>query len=164
MIENKIKTLPNLLKIIPRLKKSGKKIVFTNGCFDILHLGHITYLEKAKSCGDILIVGINSDKSIHKIKGPHRPIQNQSSRAKVLAALSSIDYVVIFNEPTPIKLIEAIKPNVLVKGADWNIKDIVGSNIVKENKGRVAKIKFIKGFSTSNIIERIIRGYSSKNI
>ncbi|MEW5757916.1 MAG: D-glycero-beta-D-manno-heptose 1-phosphate adenylyltransferase [Candidatus Omnitrophota bacterium] len=164
MINNKIKSLGALLKVIKKLKANNSaKIVFTNGCFDIMHLGHVSYLEKAKSYGDILIVGLNSDASVKKIKGPNRPIQNENSRLGVLAALESVDYITLFNEPTPIRLIEAIKPNILVKGADWNIKDIVGNNIVKNNKGKVIKIKFIKGYSTSKIIERIIRGYSKKN-
>lgn len=148
-------TLSGLLKITNRLKKSGKKIVFTNGCFDILHFGHVSYLKKAKSYGDVLVVGLNSDTSVRKIKGPSRPVQNQTARTGVLSALKCVDYVVLFNEPTPIKLIEKIKPDILVKGADWNIKDIVGNDIVKKNNGKVIKIKFIKGYSTSKIIEKI---------
>lgn len=163
MIKDKPREFASLLKIVKQLKSKGKKIVFTNGCFDILHFGHVAYLEKAKAAGDILIVGLNSDESVKKIKGPNRPIQNQKARAGILAALESVDYIVLFDGPTPIKLIQAIKPDILVKGADWDIKDIVGNDVVRKNKGKVLKIKFVKGCSTSKIIEKILRGHSKKN-
>ena len=130
-------------------------IVFTNGCFDILHLGHIDYLFKASKLGDKLIVGVNTDKSIQRLKGENRPIQNESSRASILAALSCIDAVVLFHEDTPKQLIELIQPNTLVKGADYKIEDIVGSDFVIANGGSVETIPFLKGYSTSYIINSI---------
>ncbi len=130
-------------------------IVFTNGCFDILHLGHIDYLFKASKLGDKLIVGINTDKSIKRLKGKNRPIQNESSRASILAALSYIDAVVLFSEDTPKQLIELVQPNTLVKGADYRVEDIVGSDFVIANGGRVETIPFLKGYSTSHIINSI---------
>lgn len=163
MITDKIKPLTQLIKTVNKLRAKHKKIVFTNGCFDVMHLGHVMYLAKARSHGNILIVGLNSDKSVKEIKGPSRPIQDERSRLGVLAALECVDYVVLFNEPTPIKLIEALKPNILVKGADWNIKDIVGSDIVKKNRGKIIKIKYIHGYSTSKIIEKILSEHSKKN-
>ncbi len=121
MLYNKIKTLPELVKILKTIKRKNRKIVFTNGCFDILHVGHISYLEKAKSLGDILVIGLNSDGSIKKLKGKNRPIVNQKDRAKVLSALSSVDFIVIFSSLTPLSLIKAIRPDVLVKGGDWKV-------------------------------------------
>jgi D-beta-D-heptose 7-phosphate kinase/D-beta-D-heptose 1-phosphate adenosyltransferase len=138
------------------LREKGKKVVFTNGCFDIIHAGHVRYLKKARSCGDILVVGLNSDSSVKAIKGESRPIGPQNERAEVLSALSSVDRVVIFNDPTPIKLIKAIKPDVLAKGADWAARDIVGGDIVRENGGRIARITLVKGRSTTNIIKKIL--------
>ncbi len=155
MLSTKIKNLKQLSKIALSLKSKGKKIVFTNGCFDILHFGHVYYLEQAKKQGDILIVGLNSDKSIKRIKGKNRPIICQQDRAKVLAGLESIDYIVIFNEDTPLKTISAIKPNVLIKGADWQKNNIVGADTVRQYGGRVATIKLAKGKSTTNIIDKI---------
>ncbi len=130
-------------------------IVFTNGCFDILHLGHIHYLYKASNLGGKLIVGVNTDKSVQQIKGKNRPINNESSRANILASLAFVDAVVLFNEDTPKELIKLIKPNILVKGADYKITDIVGSDFVISNGGRVATIPFLKGYSTSQIINSI---------
>lgn len=138
--------------------KSKNHIVFTNGCFDILHLGHIDYLFKASKLGDKLIVGVNTDKSIQRIKGENRPIQNESSRASILAALSCVDAVVLFQEDTPKQLIELIQPNTLVKGADYKIEDIVGSDFVIANGGSVETIPFLKGYSTSHIINSIKNG------
>jgi rfaE bifunctional protein nucleotidyltransferase chain/domain len=138
-----------------RLKRAGKKIVFTNGVFDILHRGHVEYLEKAKSLGDVLIVGLNTDASARRIKGKHRPLQNQRDRATVLAALKAVDYVILFGEDTPEKLIRIVKPDVLVKGADWKTVDIVGADFVRSYGGRVRRIKLTKGRSTSSIIEKI---------
>jgi len=137
------------------LKKRGKKIVFTNGCFDILHAGHVRYLAAAEAEGDVLVVGLNSDKSVKSIKGSKRPIIKQEQRAEVLAALKSIDYVIIFNEPDPFKLICQIKPDVLVKGADWEEKDIIGADIVKKNGGRIVRVDIVQDISTSDIIQRI---------
>ena len=135
--------------------KDKNHIVFTNGCFDILHLGHIDYLFKASKLGDKLIVGVNTDKSIQRIKGENRPVQNESSRVSILAALSCIDAVVLFHEDTPKQLIELIQPNTLVKGADYKIEDIVGSDFVIANGGSVEIIPFLKDYSTSHIINSI---------
>lgn len=151
----KIKTLQHLKKIIPRLKKQGKIIVFTNGCFDILHYGHIQYLEKAKNKGDILVIGLNSDSSVKRLKGPCRPIVQQKDRARVLAALESVDYVVLFSEDTPFKTIQALKPDILIKGADWKKKTIVGADFVLSYGGKVSTIKLAKGRSTTGLIEKI---------
>jgi D-beta-D-heptose 7-phosphate kinase/D-beta-D-heptose 1-phosphate adenosyltransferase len=138
-------------KKISQLKAEGKKIVFTNGCFDLLHVGHVRYLSKAKKLGDVLVIGLNSDRSVSRIK-PGRPLTPEKQRAEVLSALSSVDYVTIFNEDTPLKLIKKVKPDILVKGADWAKEDIVGNDIVKE----VRTIPFVKGISTSKIIEKIV--------
>ena len=146
-----IKTLDEISSIVCELKNKNKKIIFTNGCFDILHLGHIKYLEKAKSFGDILILGLNSDSSIQKLKGENRPINTQDDRAYILASLEVVDYLVIFEEDTPINLINMIKPDVLVKGSDYEDKDVVGADVAKELK----LVKFIDGKSTTKIIERI---------
>ncbi|EHA2141432.1 D-glycero-beta-D-manno-heptose 1-phosphate adenylyltransferase, partial [Campylobacter coli] len=146
--EKKIKTKEELLKI---LEQSDKKIIFTNGCFDIVHFGHIKYLEKAKRLGDILIVGLNSDKSVKRLKGEDRPINSEFQRACMLAAFYFVDFVVIFDEDTPLELISFLKPDILVKGADYKDKLVVGSNLVS----RVELIDFEEGFSTSKIIEKI---------
>jgi rfaE bifunctional protein nucleotidyltransferase chain/domain len=155
MVCHKIITLPQLKKVLRKVKASKGKIVFTNGCFDILHAGHISYLEKAKSLGDIFIIGLNSDLSVRKVKGKTRPIVTQKNRARVLAALSCVDYIVIFNTLTPFNLIKTIKPDVLVKGGDWKIKDIVGGDFVKSYGGVVKSLPYIKGFSTKAIIKKI---------
>ena len=147
----------SLKKLLKELKKrKGRKIVFTNGCFDILHAGHVRYLKKAKSLGDILVLGLNSDSSVRNIKGKGRPIVNQKDRAEVVSSLSPVDYVVIFKEPTPIKLIEAIKPDILVKGADWKRGEIIGENFMKSYGGKVARIRLFEGRSTTGIIKRIL--------
>jgi len=154
--QKKILTLHSLNKIIQKLRRQDKTIAFTNGCFDILHLGHVSYLEAAKKRNRILIVALNSDRSIREIKGNDRPIIPQKERAAVLAALKCVDYVTIFNEPTPLKVIETLKPDVLVKGADWKGKDVVGSGLVKSYGGRVEFIHYVKGLSTTQIIQKII--------
>ena len=146
-----IKTWPEIFSIVSKLKKIDKKIIFTNGCFDILHIGHIKYLEKAKSFGDILILGLNSDNSIRRLKGENRPINNQTERAYILASLEVVDYVVLFSEDTPFDLIKLIKPDVLVKGGDYAGKDVVGRDIVKELK----LVEFIDGKSSTKTIERM---------
>ena len=151
-INNKILSLPALLKKLPDLRRQGKIIAFTNGCFDLMHIGHVKYLEGASRGNRVLIVGLNSDVSASRIKGPSRPIIGQKSRAAVLAALESVDFVVIFNEATPYKTIAAIKPDILIKGADWKGKPVVGEDLVK----KVELVKYIQGFSTTNIIEKII--------
>ena len=132
-----------------------KKIVFTNGCFDILHVGHVTYLAQAKALGDVLVIGLNSDDSVRRLKGPNRPVNEQHARALVLAALDSVDYVVFFNEDTPYNIITQVKPDILVKGGDYKIDNIVGGDFVRARGGQVLTIPFVDGFSTSNILEQI---------
>jgi len=135
-------------------RSKNKKIVFTNGCFDILHRGHITYLKEARELGDLLIVGINSDQSVQKLKGPTRPINNEVDRKYVLESLKTVDFVEIFADDTPLELIKKIKPNILVKGGDWSIDKIVGADFVLENGGIVKSLNFVDGYSTSKIIEK----------
>ncbi len=148
--------LKELTKVIDAHKADGRKIVFTNGCFDIIHAGHVRYLRDAKALGDILVVAMNSDLSIREIKGPNRPITPQAERADVLSELSSIDYVTVFDEPTPLKVIETVKPDILVKGEDWGEGEIVGADSVKAAGGRVVRIKLVEGVSTTVIIKRIL--------
>lgn len=155
MTKNKIKRLEELKKIVASCKKEKEKVVFTNGCFDILHLGHIKYLEKAHSLGNKLIVAVNSDASVRRIKGHNRPVFSEKERAALVAACACVDYVIVFGEPTPLKLIKALKPDILVKGSDWRKSDIVGGNFVQSYGGKVARVKFIKGYSSSSIIARI---------
>lgn len=150
-IESHIKTFDEITSIVDRLKGKGKKIVFTNGCFDILHRGHVSYLDVAKSFGDVLILGLNSDDSVRRLKGDSRPINNQEDRGFILAALESVDYVVNFYEDTPYELIKLIKPDVLVKGADYEDKEVVGSDIASE----VRLVTFIDGKSTTSTIDKI---------
>ena len=133
----------------------GKKIVFTNGCFDILHKGHVSYLAEAKKLGDLLVVGLNSDASVKRLKGPERPINNETDRQYVLSQLKSVDFVEIFHEDTPLNLILEVKPKVLVKGGDWKIDQIVGGKEVIASGGEVFSLKFIHGYSTTSIIEKI---------
>ena len=154
-IRSKIVNLFKLKKEVARLKKAGKTVAFTNGCFDILHYGHVSYLEKAKKSGRVLIVGLNSDASVRRLKGPTRPVNPQLARASVMAALESVDYVTIFGEDTPDKLIKAILPDVLIKGADWKNKPVIGADVVKANGGKVEFIKFVDHFSTTKIIENV---------
>lgn len=137
------------------MRFKSKKIVFTNGCFDILHLGHIDYLAKAAAQGDVLIVGLNTDESVHRIKGGNRPIQDEISRAMILASLRFVDFVVFFGEDTPYELIKTIQPNVLVKGADYKPEEIVGYDIVKARKGKVVTIEYLEGYSTTAIEKKI---------
>lgn len=146
----KIQDRENLKKICQRLRADGKRIVFTNGCFDIIHIGHIRYLKKARSLGDLLIVGLNADSSVSRIKSG-RPVNPHSHRAEVLAALSMVDYVSVFEEKTPYNLIKSLKPDILVKGGDWNKEDIVGSDLV----GQTFSLPFTEGISTTLIIEKI---------
>lgn len=138
-------------------RATGKIIVFTNGCFDILHAGHVSYLEKAKQQGQLLVVGLNSDQSVRCIKGPQRPIVHQDERAQVLAGLEAIDYVTLFDEETPYALIEYVLPDVLVKGADWQGKVVAGEDIVQAHGGRVVLIDFVEGCSSTSIIERVLK-------
>ena len=136
---------------------SAKKVVFTNGCFDILHVGHVKYLQEAKAQGDILVVGINADASVRKLKGAERPIQNEEDRGEVLSALACVDFVAIFEEDTPENLIKLLKPDVLVKGGDWKVDQIVGSDFVMSYGGKVKSLQFVKGKSTTNIVSKILK-------
>jgi D-beta-D-heptose 7-phosphate kinase/D-beta-D-heptose 1-phosphate adenosyltransferase len=158
-IKDKIKNLKQLKKIISHLKSEGKKIVFTNGCFDLLHYGHIKYLERAKSFGDILIVAVNSDSSMKRLKGENRPINNQRDRAMVLASLEFVDFVTIFEDLTPYRLISNLRPDYLIKGGDWRKEDIVGKDLVEAYGGKVRVIPFVKNYSTTNLIRRIIQKF-----
>jgi D-beta-D-heptose 7-phosphate kinase/D-beta-D-heptose 1-phosphate adenosyltransferase len=153
----KILSRRSLFEKAARLRRAGKRIVFTNGCFDLLHAGHVRYLERAKKLGDFLVVGLNSDASVRKLKGKSRPINSESDRARVLGGLSSVDCVSIFNEETPLELIKTARPHVLVKGADWALHSIVGFKEVKSWKGQVKRIPFLKGKSTSKILKKIYR-------
>ena len=155
-MSRKIIKIATLKRKLAQLRKR-KKIAFTNGCFDILHYGHVSYLQSAKKQDRILILGLNSDASIKRIKGPKRPIVPEKQRAAVLAALECIDFVVVFGESTPQKLIEAIKPDILIKGADWKGKEVVGADFVKAHGGRVEFIKFQANLSTTNIIQTVLR-------
>lgn len=159
-IQHKIFTLSNLLKQIAAWKVLGKTIAFTNGCFDILHEGHIYSLNQAAAEADILIIGVNSDASVKRLKGPERPVNNEVSRSIVLSNLAVVDAVVIFEEDTPLKLIEAILPDVIVKGGDYTIAQIVGAKEVIQNGGRVVINKLVDGFSTTGIIAHIKKSYS----
>lgn len=147
----KLVSLENLLAILPEFRNQGKKIVFTNGCFDILHKGHVAYLQQARDLGDILIVGLNSDSSVKKIKGPDRPINNQEDRAFVLGGLASINYLVIFAESTPYEILSKIKPDVLVKGGDYKIEEVIGAEFARET----CLIDFVEGYSTTRIIHKL---------
>lgn len=140
---------------ISDLKAQGKKIVFTNGCFDIIHSGHIYYLGEAKKTGDILIIGLNSDNSVRRLKGNDRPVNNETDRAMVLDALKFVDYVTIFEEDTPYELIKLLQPDILVKGGDYNTDEIVGADIVRKNGGEVLIIPYVKGKSTTELIKKI---------
>lgn len=154
-------SLPELKKIRSKLKAEGKKVVFTNGVFDLIHAGHVDYLSKAKNLGDVLIVGLNSDDSVRRIKGDKRPILKQEERTFVLSNLKPVDYVVLFEEDTPEKLISEIIPDILVKGADWSVEKIVGKEIVEQHGGKVMNIKFVNDQSTSKIIELIVKRYAN---
>ncbi len=142
--------------LIQKLKDTrlGKKIVFTNGCFDLLHVGHVRYLQEAKSLGDILVVALNTDASVKKLKGPSRPVQIENDRAEILAALASVDFTILFSEETPEKIIKSIKPDILVKGGDWKIDQIVGATFVQSYGGQVYSLHFIEGKSTTKLIEK----------
>ncbi|MEA3415931.1 MAG: D-glycero-beta-D-manno-heptose 1-phosphate adenylyltransferase [Thermodesulfobacteriota bacterium] len=157
---SKIVEVKELINRIAPLRRSGKQVVFTNGCFDIMHAGHVRYLAAARSEGEILIVGINSDKSVKSIKGKNRPIVYQDQRAEVLAGLWCVDYIVFFDEPDPLRLIQAIKPDVLVKGEDWDEDKIIGADFVKADGGKVVRVAVVPDISTSMIIKRIISVYS----
>ena len=159
MSAGKIKGIKDLKNRLSSLKAKGKRIVFTNGCFDLLHYGHISYLEAAKRKGDILVVAVNSDSSVRRIKGKKRPIVNEKYRIRLVAALESVDYAVIFREDTPLEVIKYLKPDVLVKGADWKEEDIVGRDFVEGYGGKVVTVKLAKGFSTTKLLEKIAKAF-----
>jgi rfaE bifunctional protein nucleotidyltransferase chain/domain len=148
-------TVPQAVALVERLRAAGKTVVFTNGVFDLLHTGHLRYLQHARSLGDALVVGVNSDRSVRSIKGPARPITSQEERAEVLSALACVDGVVVFDEDTPHDLIAAVQPDVLVKGADWGEDAIVGRDLVEARGGRVVRVPIEPGCSTTAIIDRI---------
>jgi D-beta-D-heptose 7-phosphate kinase/D-beta-D-heptose 1-phosphate adenosyltransferase len=146
--------LQNIAKALAPFKEKHAKIVFTNGCFDLLHVGHIRYLQQARALGDLLVVGVNSDASVKRLKGPTRPVQNEEDRAEILAALACVDFTVIFPEDTPEKLIQAVVPGILVKGGDWKIDQIVGAHFVQSQGGKVLSLQFVDGKSTTKLIEK----------
>jgi rfaE bifunctional protein nucleotidyltransferase chain/domain len=161
---SKILKLQDLIITLKKLRESGKRIVFTNGCFDILHAGHVRYLAAARSKGDVLVLGLNSDASVKSIKSDSRPVVSQDQRAEVLAGLACVDYITIFDEPDPLTLIQAIKPDILAKGADWEETKIIGSDVVKSYGGEVVRIKLVPDISTSSIIQRILKRYGRKTM
>jgi len=153
-LSSKIKGREELMGVLARLRSEGKRVVFTNGCFDLLHLGHVTYLEEARRLGDLLVVGVNTDESVRRIKGPGRPIVPLEQRMAVLAALEAVDYVVPFGEDTPYELLKALRPHVLVKGGDWRTEEVVGRDLVEE----VRIVPYREGFSTTGLIEKVKKG------
>lgn len=155
----KILTTEALLKKVQELKHDGLRIVFTNGCFDLLHPGHVVYLRKARQLGDVLVVGLNSDRSVREIKGEPRPILSQEERCEILAGLESVSFVTVFDESTPRRLIQVILPDVLVKGGDWELNEVVGREEVQAAGGKVVLIPCEEGQSTSGIIKRILHAY-----
>ena len=159
-MDEKIIKRAALKEKVQALKKAGRSIVFTNGCFDFLHVGHVRYLKAAKAQGDVLVVGLNSDGSVRQIKGPRRPVVPEHERAEILASLACVDFVTLFEEPDPAMLIRFLMPDVLVKGADWATDAIVGRDIVESAGGRVVRIPLTEGVSTSGMIEKIIAGYA----
>jgi len=154
----KIRAPAALARIVHRLSAHGRRVVFTNGCFDLLHAGHVKLLERARRLGDVLIVGINSDRSVRGLKGSGRPIVPQADRALLLAALASVDYVTVFNDATPARVIARLRPHVLVKGADWGAGEIVGRELVQRHGGRIVRIRLFAGRSTSDLVARIRKG------
>lgn len=155
LLKSKIYTWETLKSQVAEWQKQGKKIVFSNGCFDLVHRGHIDYLNRAADLGDILVMGLNTDASVSKLKGPHRPIQDEQSRLTIIAALQCVNAVVLFNEETPYELIELVQPDVLVKGSDYKPENIVGYDIVIAKGGQVKTIDYLPGFSTSGIEKKI---------
>jgi D-beta-D-heptose 7-phosphate kinase/D-beta-D-heptose 1-phosphate adenosyltransferase len=161
MAVEKIKSFDDVLEIRKQLRVDKKRLVFTNGCFDILHVGHVRYLTQSRALGDALIVGLNSDRSVELIKGRGRPITPESERAEILAALSCIDYVFTFDDPTPGRIIDQLIPDILVKGADWGITEIVGRETVEKNGGRVHRFPLVEGSSTTSIVERVLSRFGA---
>lgn len=163
-MRDKIKDLQELKKAIDFHKKKDKKIVFTNGCYDLIHIGHLRCFREGKRLGDILIVALNSDRSVRSIKGPPRPIIPQEERAEIVSSLESVDYVTIFDQDDPLDIIASIKPDILVKGGDWNLNTILGREIVESYGGKVFALPLVKGVSTTQIIKNIASQYSSKKM
>ncbi len=147
-------SLEDVLKLVERERQKMNKVVFTNGCFDLLHVGHVRYLQEAKKLGQFLVVALNTDTSVQKLKGPQRPIQNENDRGEILAALACVDATFLFSEETPAKVIQQIRPDILVKGGDWKIEQIVGSDFVQSYGGQVKSLKFVDGKSTTSLIEK----------
>ncbi|MDX2040181.1 MAG: D-glycero-beta-D-manno-heptose 1-phosphate adenylyltransferase [Acidobacteriota bacterium] len=158
----KILPLDQLRTERERLRQAGKTVVFTNGCFDLLHPGHVRYLEQARALGDVLIVALNSDRSVRELKGDKRPILTEAERSEVMAALASVDFVTVFDEPTPREIISALLPDILVKGGDWGIDSIIGREEVEAAGGRVMSLAFVEGCSTTDVIERIAQRYAKQ--
>jgi D-beta-D-heptose 7-phosphate kinase/D-beta-D-heptose 1-phosphate adenosyltransferase len=155
----KIKTVEELTLLLPEFRRNGRTVVFTNGCFDLLHVGHVHYLTAAAAEGDLLVVGLNSDRSMRAIKGPRRPIVPEAERAEILAALACVDFVTVFAEADPLRVIQSLQPDVLVKGGDWAESEIIGADAVKHKGGRVVRIPVVEGASTSALIARILDTY-----
>ena len=158
-MRSRVISRPALKRAVGALRKSGKRIVFTNGCFDLLHIGHVRYLKRSRALGDVLVVGVNSDRSVRKLKGRGRPLIPEKERAEILKSLSFVDYVTVFDEDTPAELIEEIMPNILVKGSDYGRREIVGADVVKKAGGKVVRIPLVKGRSTKSLIRKIVRSY-----
>lgn len=161
-IKQKIKTFKELIPIVEKLKKQRRKIITTNGVFDILHFGHVKYLEEAKKLGDVLLVGVNTDASARKIKGDKRPINNEKSRIGVLAGLESVDYVFFFNEKNPRKWLSEIKPDIHVKAGDYKLSQIIEKDVVEKNGGKIVIVKMERGYSTTSLIDKILRIHSNQ--
>lgn len=159
MKSKKIMDLNTLKKEVRSFQKKGGKVVFTNGCYDLIHVGHVRYLSEARALGDVLVVGVNSDASIRQIKDPKRPIVSENERLEVLSAFWFIDYLVLFNDLTPITLITSLTPDILVKGGDWALDQIVGRDHVEQHGGEVIRIKTVEGASTTSIIERVLNRF-----
>jgi len=157
MGEEKIVARETLASLLEEHRRQGRRIVFTNGCFDILHAGHVRYLAQARRLGDVLVVALNTDRSVVAIKGPDRPVVGQEERAFVVAGLESVDYVTFFDDETPLSLIEALQPDILVKGGDWKADSVVGGDVVRSRGGDVVILPYLEGASTTNIIEKIRR-------
>ncbi|HSB06370.1 MAG TPA: D-glycero-beta-D-manno-heptose 1-phosphate adenylyltransferase [Thermodesulfobacteriota bacterium] len=161
-MKEKVKEKEKLQRVLGDLRAKGKRIVFTNGCFDLLHVGHLRYLEKAKALGDLLVVGVNSDSSVQKLKGPERPILPLAERMEILSGFECVDYVISFEESTPLELISFLKPTFLVKGGDWTKETTVGREVVEGLGGEVVILPFLEGNSTTNIIQTILKRYAKR--
>lgn len=161
-MKSKVRSISSLKKILRSFQNKGGKVVFTNGCFDLIHYGHVNYLARARRSGDCLVVGLNTDRSVRKLKGDGRPLVSEKDRAGVLSALEPVDFVVLFDEDTPYRLIEALKPDILVKGADYKINDIVGNDIVRQAGGKVVRVPLVDGRSSTGLIEKILKVYGKK--